>query len=1216
MADAEPIERSPLRNAGTSQAERLLAGLTPDYVKLDERGYTQWVVFASELARLLRFYDVDGFDYLAWQRFFGENATATLGTLAVQNIDDWRIGARERIEYLRENAHAGNDAELRRNFSELVAGALTLAQSIDAYVLRLDANLPFRATLRNLIQTRLGPVTRRLIGYVKAAKARTLLVSVSGSNWRLLGTSLKAADVVMDQPQGLSSDFWQPPTAADMASIAPDDSVFGASSSGVFAPLFHAAHHVLFSGVFDRIGEVYARLITEAEQALLQSFESPAHQPHYALFLAFLKLFRTEQTKLNGLTQRHLDHYYRDVLRLRPRQALPDHVHLLATLNKGVAQVALPAGTRFKAGKLVSGEEVFYALDRETVCNRAEVAALMSMYRVDHRDSYALSSLGLSERVFASPVSTAADGLGTPFPPDVQGFHPFLNATRDNAGRIVSVDMPPAQLGFALASHYLLLREGDRKILLRVGGSSFADLPAAAVRCRLSGDKGLFDVVPTRIAAGTFSVGAGACTEIEIELASRDPAVIGWRNEVHGPGPFDGLPVAMLLLHHNDSAPFRYASLEQKHVERIEIAVEVGHTVIPHAGLRQLQLYNDAGAVDGSKPFMPWGAQPDADAAFTLGSEELFYKQHATFNVTLDWANHPGGSTGASARVQFLEGGTFNESSVSIAGGRTCSHPHEHVFATRIALPDEAVVDAHTGYPPLTAGTRGGYARIVLTSGFGHKQYPQKLLEHILDPAKHAAPALPYTPLVNSIQLDYDAASRPIELNATAPKPAVRMFHVGAFGYAELRGAPTTGAPHTLVPVMRAEQETSAHIGEWMIGLRELAPYQAVNLLVQVLDGSTDPLLSKPAKHVQWSYWAGTGWRLFREQDVSDGTAQLVRSGIVALKIPPDATTDAGVLPHGLIWVMAAVSDAVGAVCRVLSVQAQAMRATLAPVLTAAGAVVPEQWLAQPMAADTITRLANADARIKRIRQPYAAFGGRPAETDFALRVSERLRHKGRASTLWDIEHLVLDAFPQLYKVKCLNHTQIEDHPDQALAIYSEMQPGHVAVVTIPKVEPGELAQALKPLTHRDLLTAVRDFLAQRVTGQLAQRTTSGNQLRVHVCNPVFEEVQLELSLQLAQGFDDFSYYKARLQEELTQFMSPWAYRRAELSFGGRISKSVLVNFIEERPYVDFVTDVVMKHKTPGAAMSGDVEEISATTGRSVLVSARPEEHLIHAYVP
>jgi hypothetical protein len=47
------------------------------------------------------------------------------------------------------------------------------------------------------------------------------------------------------------------------------------------------------------------------------------HEPHLALYLAFLLLLRHGQDAMNSITARHLDFYYRNVLGMEKRGALP-----------------------------------------------------------------------------------------------------------------------------------------------------------------------------------------------------------------------------------------------------------------------------------------------------------------------------------------------------------------------------------------------------------------------------------------------------------------------------------------------------------------------------------------------------------------------------------------------------------------------------------------------------------------------------------------------------------------------------------------------------------------------------------------------------------------------------------------------------------------------------------------------------------------------------
>ena len=119
------------------------------------------------------------------------------------------------------------------------------------------------------------------------------------------------------------------------------------------------------------------------------------------------------------------------------------------------------------------------------------------------------------------------------------------------------------------------------------------------------------------------------------------------------------------------------------------------------------------------------------------------------------------------------------------------------------------------------------------------------------------------------------------------------------------------------------------------------------------------------------------------------------------------------------------------------------------------------------------------------------------------------------------------------------------------------------------------------------------------------------------MCNPWFEEIVLEFQLQLADGYDDFAYYSNLLADEIARFLSPWAYADSvDAQFGGRIVKSSLVDYIDERPYVDFITDVLMRHRLEGDTPSGDLEVVEASTSRSILVSSPASDHTIERYVP
>ena len=119
--------------------------------------------------------------------------------------------------------------------------------------------------------------------------------------------------------------------------------------------------------------------------------------------------------------------------------------------------------------------------------------------------------------------------------------------------------------------------------------------------------------------------------------------------------------------------------------------------------------------------------------------------------------------------------------------------------------------------------------------------------------------------------------------------------------------------------------------------------------------------------------------------------------------------------------------------------------------------------------------------------------------------------------------------------------------------------------------------------------------------------------MQVHASQPQFEELRMEFSLCLYDQFKDFTFYANLLKEEITRFLSPWAFGDyPSIDFGGKVYKSVLINFIEDRYYVDFISDVKIYVKVDESSMeTADQEEIIASTARSILVSAPASKHAI-----
>jgi hypothetical protein len=179
---------------------------------------------------------------------------------------------------------------------------------------------------------------------------------------------------------------------------------------------------------------------------------------------------------------------------------------------------------------------------------------------------------------------------------------------------------------------------------------------------------------------------------------------------------------------------------------------------------------------------------------------------------------------------------------------------------------------------------------------------------------------------------------------------------------------------------------------------------------------------------------------------------------------------------------------------------------------------------------------------------------------------------------------------------------------------YSETVPSHVTVVTIPDLRNQTFKNPLKPYTSIGLLTNIKDYLS-KITSAF---------VKLHVLNPKFEEVQFQFDVKITPPLDE-KFYVKQLSLDIERFLCPWAFESGSpIEFGGKISKSVILNFIEERHYVDYVLCFKMNHfidrGTPSHKELYDVEEATTTTGISILVSYYDEvtniRHLINTGVP
>ncbi|MDZ8082827.1 MAG: hypothetical protein RMX35_27655 [Nostoc sp. DcaGUA01] len=103
-------------------------------------------------------------------------------------------------------------------------------------------------------------------------------------------------------------------------------------------------------------------------------------QPHLVLLFTFLQLLRYPQQQFKALTQRYLDFYYQEVLKLATKAEVSDKVNVIFELVPGEETHLIKQGTLLNAGQDSQGINLNYATDEDIIVNRATVASVKTLF--------------------------------------------------------------------------------------------------------------------------------------------------------------------------------------------------------------------------------------------------------------------------------------------------------------------------------------------------------------------------------------------------------------------------------------------------------------------------------------------------------------------------------------------------------------------------------------------------------------------------------------------------------------------------------------------------------------------------------------------------------------------------------------------------------------------------------------------------------------------
>ena len=429
-----------------------------------------------------------------------------------------------------------------------------------------------------------------------------------------------------------------------------------------------------------------------------------------------------------------------------------------------------------------------------------------------------------------------------------------------------------------------------------------------------------------------------------------------------------------------------------------------------------------------------------------------------------------------------------------------------------------------------------------------------------VDPTKLFAPLkpppLPWVPKVKSISLSYGHDEN---LSASAVKNEdITFYQIHPFGISKPLDSGNAQS-QALLPSYKDE-------GCLFIGLEEVTAPQTVTLLFILDEASGNPRL--PIPQPTWSFLRSDGWKKIPETQVHDGTGGFIKSGIISLTLlqPANTTSELFLNAPSLYWLRVSLPNNVSATCQTVSVTSQATS-----VSYLSGADTSTHFNA-PLPAESIKKIVIPIAGLLKTIQPITSFGGVAPETpiQFHTRVSERLRHKDRAITIWDFENLVLQKFGKIQACKTLNSTTIEHGTT----------PGAVTILIFQQINSN--VAPLSPLADRATLVDITNYLSQRCDPFL----------KLSVVNPDFLFTLISADITLKPDCDP-SHYLQVLNQSLTQELAPWILADPTINpFAVSHTYDSLLQFISAQPYIETVADLqISLVPTQGTSTGGIIQQ-------------------------
>ena len=363
-----------------------------------------------------------------------------------------------------------------------------------------------------------------------------------------------------------------------------------------------------------KVFSFYSKCISYADTELTTIQNVPGHFPDTILLRTFTSLLKIYQDQFNYLSTKHLNFYYRDILKQAPKNVVADTVFACSTLAKKTATFQLPKKTIFTAGSDENKQPILFETIDKTFLNPAKIVNAYTLSQAIVNKN--CSQLYLQKLPPVNVVSKDEEGVVKTW----KTFGSQLPQEQTNTTMAIAFGSPM----------FYLTKATSREITLNFtfSSKSFSSIIKQQTNFYLSTEEEWFEIPSNQITIDFPSQNHKSSKSVDcnltltIQLLETDPEIIAFTKNPDGYSC--EWPLFKMLF-----SEFKTLATPPQ-IKKLSIAVDVH-------GLQNFQLYNDFGQLNSKKPFQLLGATPKVNQSFMLGSAEAFSKPIQNIDFTLTW---------------------------------------------------------------------------------------------------------------------------------------------------------------------------------------------------------------------------------------------------------------------------------------------------------------------------------------------------------------------------------------------------------------------------------------------------------------------------------------------------------------------------------------------------------------------------------------------------